>query len=235
MCKKLLFLVLLLGFVNTASATWVGWDNGGGDRLWITPENWNPDGVPLSTDSVNFQNIPEGTGPIVDWTCMAEIEHTFITDGTTLTVTGGSLRAGMGSYIMLGSNQGDKKLATLEQTGGTVETLMMCIGNEGPGLLKAYGGTLITNNLEMRYGTMEGLVDITEGTIIDYDNVESDLDKINAYIESGKIIANGGNPGWFVHVEHDPLNDRNIITAIPEPATIMLLGLGGLTLIRRKR
>ena len=55
MSKKILFLttfILLLSLVGTASAVYYIWDNdnGAGDQLWNTPENWDPNGVPVAGD-----------------------------------------------------------------------------------------------------------------------------------------------------------------------------------------
>jgi hypothetical protein len=212
MCKKPLFLVslvLLLCHINTASAAWFSWDNGGGDRLWTTPENWNPDSVPTIDDGVNIRSVPGPSGPVVDATCgTVEVDHTFIADGSIVTVTGGTLRAGVTSYIMLGSEGG--ATGTLDVNGGNVETLMMCIGNGGPGLLKMQSGILRTDNLEMRYGTKEGTVDVTEGMIIDSGN---ELDKFNQYIQEGKLIAYGGAPKAFIILEYNEVADETTITA----------------------
>lgn len=48
--------VLFLGGVAQAA---VSWDGGGSDNDWMTPENWNPDGVPGSGDQVQIYDGDE--------------------------------------------------------------------------------------------------------------------------------------------------------------------------------
>ncbi len=43
-------------FSITISCGQKKWDNGGGDRLWTTAANWNPDGVPAGSDTVVLDN-----------------------------------------------------------------------------------------------------------------------------------------------------------------------------------
>ena len=50
---KFKFILIVLFFVNiTVAQTF--FDNGGGDNLWSTAANWNPDGVPTSSDDILF-------------------------------------------------------------------------------------------------------------------------------------------------------------------------------------
>jgi len=69
MCKKLMLLislVLVLGLVDSVSAGDIyWWDDGGTGHSWYTPENWNPNSVPGSLDTVII-NSPPYQGPVVD-------------------------------------------------------------------------------------------------------------------------------------------------------------------------
>ena len=59
---------------------------------------------------------------------------------------------------------------------------------------------------------------------------------VQAEIAAGNIIAYGGAPGAYIKLTQPGQYDQVTLTAIiPEPATLFLLGLGGLALIRRKR
>ena len=61
MSKKMLFLIslaLVLGLATNASAQWVNWDNGGPGNLWNTPNNWDPCGVPDSSQNARLW-LPE--------------------------------------------------------------------------------------------------------------------------------------------------------------------------------
>ncbi len=46
------------------------------------------------------------------------------------------------------------------------------------------------------------------------------------------VAASGSNPLGF---SYDGVNDETTINAIPEPATMVLLALGGLAVVRRRR
>ncbi len=56
----------------------------------------------------------------------------------------------------------------------------------------------------------------------------------DAYFALGKIASDMGGIQW-VYTPGDPGQDYTTITAIPEPATMSLLGLGALALLRKKR
>lgn len=100
------------------------------------------------------------------------------------------------------------------------------------GHLNLYGGTMdILTGVAMDGSTDPNtLLDIYEGTLIlpaDYTDFVNDLilrDVLKAYGGVGTILIDTEiNPG------------RTTVTAIPEPSTLALLCLGGLTLVRRKR
>ena len=67
-------------------------------------------------------------------------------------------------------------------------------------------------------------MDITGGTLIIDDNV---LDTVLEYRDNGLITAYGG-AGTLLADYDDRTPGKTTVTAIPEPATIDLLGLGGL-------
>jgi hypothetical protein len=101
------------------------------------------------------------------------------------------------------------------------------------GHLNMYGGTLDIVNTFAMDGNNDALtlVDMYEGTII----LQGDSEAfINDLINRGVLIAYGGAGEIVIDNEVNP--GRTTVTGIiPEPATIALMCLGSLALIRKKR
>jgi len=56
-------------------------------------------------------------------------------------------------------------------------------------------------------------------------------DDLEDYEDAGKLVA--GEPGYFLDYAVD--GEQVVVTAVPEPAALLLLGLGGLMFVRRRR
>ncbi len=79
-----------------------------------------------------------------------------------------------------------------------------------------------------------GTMDITDGTlIVDNTSPDVDLETLFASYETSGILTAFGGDGELVF-DYDPTGDIMTVTAIPEPATLTLIGLGGLLLRKRK-
>jgi hypothetical protein len=105
------------------------------------------------------------------------------------------------------------------------------IGTNGStGQLDLWGGTIMAGALEIGGPGSGGLMDVGAGTLI----LEGDrTETILAYIDAGLLAA---SEGWELLYDYDISNvGKTTVTAIPEPATIALLCLGGFALRRRRK
>jgi hypothetical protein len=114
------------------------------------------------------------------------------------------------------------------------------------GKMNLYGGkTTITGGFNMDpYKNWKGYAQITiympdpdplSGGMLDLPVGLFDSKEIGRWIAEGYLVAGGDAVGR--HIVYDTLSEpgRVILTAVPEPATMTLLCLGALALIRRKR
>jgi hypothetical protein len=157
--------------------------------------------------------------------------------GGTINISG-DLRVGS-TYIQTIEDPFEEILhpgtGTLTMTGGLInvaDSNSLKIGlDESSGWVDLLGGTLMAGDLFI--GTPGSGLNITEGMlIINGDKRETVL----GYMNGGLLNAYGGMSNALLQYDYDIRNlGKTTITAIPEPATIVLLGLGGLLLLRRRK
>ena len=123
---------------------------------------------------------------------------------------------------------------TLTMTGGAIyaaDANALEIGTlDSTGYVDLLGGTIKAGDLIIGEG---GAMNITEGMLIlAGDKMRTVLDDIDA----GLLTAYGGWSGAEWQYDFNVRNaGMTTVTAIPEPATVALLSLGALVLLRRRK
>jgi hypothetical protein len=237
MSKKCLLLVCLVSILCSGSIAsagyyfWKGEGFAGTTTEWSAPSNWTDNSYnPVATapTSADVPYVFRVNGPVIHAGDSATASSLIIADwGYTgkVSMTGGNLDLGWGLY--LGYGAGSNGTFTMSNgtvtVGGPVEA-----GISGAGYVNLFGGTMSCNIVRLAQNAgSTGVINITNGTLLVWDTTN-----LTSYIASNKIVAYGG-AGQIV-VESTGHNGFTAITAIPEPITVTLLGIGGLLLRRKK-
>jgi hypothetical protein len=251
--------VVVLGLSASSFATL--WNGSAGDGLWKTGSNWDGGSAPTTGNATFYYHpgqsvtIDSGTAATcgtlegLGWYGNPNQGVLTVQAGGSLTTTtgiilgqggpsklvvdGGIVDATPGyGYIYVGHDSG----GVLQMNSGSfsVYTLYVTVAS-GSGHIQLDGGLItVTNWMSMNsYGNM----DITNGTMRCLYLAGTTSGSIGYYqglVDSGKITAFGGSKAVSVAEVTDADGRWTYITAVPEPMTMSLLGLGALSLIRRK-
>jgi len=142
----------------------------------------------------------------------------------------------VGNYLTIGYGSGTVDVrGWLDMNAGTINvTNAFTIGNAAgaSGYVDLDGGTINAGNFVMKATAGTGTVELDiwgSKIVITGDKTVA----IQGYIDNAWIKSNGVAWTLYDNVSYDV--GTNKTTIIPEPATLCLLGLGALSLIRRKR
>jgi len=256
---SLMCVVLLVNFAGSAFAGL--WDGGAGTSNWNDALNWDSDTVPtagegaiIGASSLGTQEPTIGTGVAAVGSSVLlgdpfGIEpnpsgpFTLTVSGSGSLTVGGDMQVGLGgssaildvsgtASITVGASLivGNSTAGTVNQTGGTVTStnpIYLPIGGSDPALYNLYGGLLIAPAISIGG---PGILDITGGTML---LAGDHVGTMDFFIGLGRLTAYGG-AGTIVRDFNVTNPGVTTVTAIPEPATLALLSLGGM-LLRKKR
>jgi hypothetical protein len=242
MCRKLIYLisfVLVLSLAGAVQATERYWTNGTGTGLWSDAANWGPSGVPTSGDKARMGKLP---GPIIaDIDAAAQYlemafgvigDPLYLSINTAVTMNSGTLTVEKGFTVAYDG------AGTLNMNGGVITVLgYFSLGRNdwAVGNVNLYGGTINSPDCQMWDNPalvgFSTTMDVTAGTLILNGDKSAE---VQGEIDAGWITAYGG--AGTLLLDYNIRNaGRTTLTAIPEPATIALLGLGGLSLLGSRR
>jgi len=208
-------------------------------------------------------NVVVTAWPIISGTTIPVAEAYNITlggsTGGSLRIDSGGV-LNVGQYIAMGVTSTES--GTFNINGGTITTgtistnAHLIIGQAGTGTAYMNGGTIAlaaTGNLRIAdTATAKGNLYLNAGTIYANDLLMPFALAGSLNISGGTLILNGDDTiavgllvtagkivtsleGGTIQVSYSSGTTKTTVSAIPEPATICLLGLGALSLIRRKK
>jgi hypothetical protein len=227
-----------LGYVpfifNGTNQIKAGFKVGGTISIWpVITESTSPipqaDQITLGGISGGFLTINSGTLNIGEYITIGANTG----ENGIFYVNGGSINTGVGytnSHLFIGQ----KGTGTLYMNGGTINlpssgNLRIADQSGSSGKLYLNAGTIYANDLLMPFAAA-GSIDITGGSLVLNGN---DTAAVNAFISAGKIVTSLEN--GVIQVSFDAGTNKTTLSAIPEPATLCLLGLGAFGFFGRKK
>jgi hypothetical protein len=257
--KRAVIGLIMLGLAGIAGAENIAFDNGGGDGLWSNTNNWDLARLPTTGDKTTLGAIG---GPVLVDAAGAATHN--LTLGTALTIgSAGTLSSRavifgsaasitnngtLNTLLYIALNKSSSVFVNTGDINGVGDVSMTIKGGTFNMLDGTYdsvgslGATGTSGFLNLHGGTMTFTdVDWFDTGAAYYGGYEIDVANDGELIVSGtnmvsyfqQAITDGHLTG--VNADQVTFSGGNTIVAIPEPATIGLLGLGASTILVIRR
>jgi hypothetical protein len=194
MCKKMTYLMslaVILASAGLVSAATVVWDNGGADALWSTPENWDPNGLPVAEDEVRLY-LADANCVIDDSVaavCQTLISGTASQEWCNLDMTGGTLT--LSGNFQIGQNRDGKGRFIMSGGEATTTGGRLWVGMNGTGEFIMRDGVLnIYEKVEIGKNASGNGAVYMEGGVMNFTGSSTDLE-IGSY-GHGLLQMTGG-------------------------------------------
>ncbi len=249
--EKRMFGLMCLCVLLSGVTVWAGTTYNAGTTYGATSDLWGDAGAwvtwdgstpPAATDVVQINQVgnaielPNGT----TGSCSGLTIANWTAPSNELAVTGGGLDVGGDAYVGYGGATGTLTVESGDINIGNVLYVSYQAG--GIGFVNMSGGTLdITTRLDIAVYGGTGTVNLSAGTITTPQMWIGDPGMLNV-TGTGKVIMPAGefdNIDYYIGLglidgQVNVVGDNAVITAVPEPATMIILGIGSLMLRGRR-
>lgn len=177
------------------------WIGGSAGDLWNAGANWNPVGLPASTDAIEIQS-PPARGPVIDETVTAACDRIYgpgngsAAGSNRMQITGGLLTILHGWKI---NDACAGPTGEVQMSGGTVNAPYVYVGYRGDSIVTMTGGIINVSDY-----LITAFASAAAGEVVMEDG------EINA---TGVVIGESGYGRWIMNDGRLTLNEALIIGA----------------------